>query len=457
MTPVQNTIKSKTALQTNNTISKDLAATNLQKAWRGHHARTQVNKLKASSILDKRGSHWIWKTKEEFAQSREIPTHVLQAMTLIIKQKESWDEILIKAEKGTIPVYFLPYADYVLKICPDEETIKTRLEKKRKADEFCAQNGCVNLVVPKASSYLGILVEEKLPIQHVTKIFQIGYYIENCQQLTKAVTQFTHLNLRYNIRHLLLKDSSFVGFGHKKMGLVPRYDNIPFFEDKIGLVDLEHLLEEEELNKFTQLRKMNSLFPLHFNTLCSIAKKENITLSEGRIATLEKDNRRMLVLFDNLYTKYKRFVFRRGIDEKITFSQRRKNYLSEKAIIFLKRHPSNFQRVVQNKKLFSQEFVVFLNKIKKIYNSILCEQKEKNYFPLILENRSFLFRENATKTLYDFWKPFFRSRSVLGQAIEYNTLGHTLFTFVMNQLKGREIYKWTEKNVRGIPRPVILL
>ena len=97
---------------------------------------------------------------------------------------------LPKALNGKTRVYLPKELPVVLKDSGSPQNLH-RFEKMQQASKICMQNEYVHLVIPKARIYGDFIIESRLPITLHDFKGQIGLYIENCEQFTNAVKEFT--------------------------------------------------------------------------------------------------------------------------------------------------------------------------------------------------------------------------------------------------------------------------
>lgn len=270
----------------------DLAATRIQRLWRGFSARASTG----------------------------YPRRQTLNYTLFNRAKSYVDRPLThvpKASIGVTPCYLPKELPLVLKQSGSPQN-QTRYSQMQCARSVCEANGYKHLVIPRARVYQNFIVESRLPLADYSVKQQIGLYTENREQFTAAVREMSGF-----LFHVDLGDLTGGGrdpysrLSHTQIG---RYDNLPLYleggQGKIGLIDLEQLRSSCSTGtKDWSFRKCQTLlcfFPHHFNEILEVA----ITFDPGietHRAALEKERDGALQRFKLVHDDHLAFVREKNI------------------------------------------------------------------------------------------------------------------------------------------------
>ncbi len=274
---------------------KSKAAIKIQSVYRGHLARVEVEKVREHIL-----SYDLFQKAKPYVNN---PSN-LQGVP--------------RAANGKTRVYLPKELPIALKMSgfPGNQM---RFDKMRQARDICKKSGYKHLVIPKARVYGNFIVESRLPIAtHRTKE-HIGFYIENREQFTNAVEEFTGFLCQSSFYDITGGDhrDPYVTLSKTPLG---RYDNIPLYieenQGKIGLIDLERFFpgcsKQQEAWCFFRCCDAVHLFPYHFEEIMNVAKKFDSNIEAFR-ENLEQERDETLKRFKIAYENHLDFVRGKGI------------------------------------------------------------------------------------------------------------------------------------------------
>lgn len=192
-----------------------------------------VNRDEAETLLQKYFPRDAQKTWDRYLLDKVCLIGVKS-----ILEDPSGSSVLSRCPEGKTPV-FLPanLPEIVLKLS-GAESCCSRFMQMVRGIKLCDKMGFAHLVIPKARIIGDWLIEKRLPLD-TNPFEQAKFYLNNREQCTQAILEFTHFALQTGITDMVRKESMFRGIEF------PRVDNFPLFrtpEGKIavGLIDIEH-------------------------------------------------------------------------------------------------------------------------------------------------------------------------------------------------------------------------
>lgn len=173
-------------------------------------------------------------------------------------------ELMDRAQGGKTKVFLPPTLPIAIKECGREKALE-RLYKMQKVRSILFDSS--PLIVPKAALHGKFLIEERLPI-NINPYHNICTYLENLESFDEAVKDMVHLFFNTYISLLLISKISSTG---ELFFTGVRYDNIPLYlEDgpdgkvgKIGLIDLERIMDPSERSDTYKMCVLATIFPYH--------------------------------------------------------------------------------------------------------------------------------------------------------------------------------------------------
>ncbi len=233
------------------------------------------------------------------------------------------------APKGRTPV-FLP-KDLPIVLKEVRVTCDARIAQMLEARQLLEIIGATHLVIPEARKYRGFLIEDRLPIDGVDYLEQMGLYVQNKDKFTKAIREFTAFLCRSELSDLWMRHDAHFLWG-KVPSDVARFDNIPLYiengEGKIGLIDLErlesHWLKADRYtkgwyeNQMTRPTDSNwsiliTIFPYHFEDILDVVEKMWPGIHLDR-EFLESQKNDALQTYEIGYIRHREFLNRHGIN-----------------------------------------------------------------------------------------------------------------------------------------------
>jgi hypothetical protein len=204
---------------------------------------------------------------------------------------------------------------------------KERFEKMNQFREICEKESYQYLIIPKARIHGEFIIEERLPIR-VNPRFkydpkeQIGLYIENREQFTDAIKEFTHFCCKNHIHDLTFTHST-ISKNLYSLFDIPlrggRYDNVPLYKTEengqvkyqIGLIDLEGFYPldypKTEEAIIESLKEVITLFPYHFEAILAIGTKYCANI-ETSYEELKQRKEESLLVLKKLYEDHLAFL-----------------------------------------------------------------------------------------------------------------------------------------------------
>lgn len=248
------------------------------------------------------------------------PRHLLRN-SLFIKAVPYIDEKkffnLPRATSGRTRVFFPDDLPIVLKQSGSPANQK-RLDQMGQARDICDASNYSHVVIPNARIHGNFIIESRLPIRknHDTKE-EIGFYLENREELTSAIEQFTGFICQSELDDITGKTND----KYSTLSKVPigRYDNVVMYVEegvgKIGLIDLEGFKPGAQDAKNVRYACLEAvrLFPHHLETIILAAKEFSPEIENFR-KTLEYERTYTLEYFEKAYQKHLNFIQQKNID-----------------------------------------------------------------------------------------------------------------------------------------------
>lgn len=271
------------------------AALTIQKLWRGHLAREKVEVIKSHYFL----------SDDLLAQAKPYIDTPSQLHNLP------------KVPEGKTTVYLPEGLPIVLKESGSPKNQK-RLDQMKEARAICNGLGCHHLVIPKARVYANFIIEQRLPILHGTKT-QMALYSEHRLKFTEAVKEFTAFLCQVSLDDITGYKDEYIVVSSRDVPL-GRYDNIAFYleegQGKIGLIDLERFTpgcdRSNEDWGFFKCLTLVQLFPYHVGEIIETAKKYDpkIELRRQDVIAASKES---LERFNIVCDLHRFFIKRKGV------------------------------------------------------------------------------------------------------------------------------------------------
>lgn len=317
----------KIALKQESEKQKEFAPTKIQSAYLGNAACLTLKKLQSEKPEEQKSAaaikiQSIWRGHSARVKAEKARKQLLNYV-LLEKAKPYVDipsnrQNLPRASSGKTPVYLPKELPIVLKQSGSPKNQK-RFDQMKQGRDICEKSGYENLVIPQARVYGNFIIESRLPItMHGTKE-QIGLYIENREQFTIAVKEFTGFLYQscYNDITGNYGTDPYCTLSKSPIG---RYDNIALYlengEGKVGLIDLERFSPGcNKLQKnwsFSRCRDAIRLFPYHIDEILSVAKNFDPDIENYR-KDIEIERDEVLKRFKLVYEDHLYFIIEKGI------------------------------------------------------------------------------------------------------------------------------------------------
>jgi len=232
-----------------------IAATSIQRAFRHHMTRQQLEKLKqkttqAALTLQKHCRGYLIRKDVKEIKERERATLAIQSLlrmhaaqkALEHEKKHALNHSLFEKAKDytedTIKLACLPNASQganshkiympqnlpvVIRAC-DNITNTSRFPKMMQARTICFDNELRHVVVPKARLQGDFIIEERLPSENDSIIKGMVFYYENRELYTDAVKEFVSF-LYYGYLGDIIGGITHI-FKYLGDYQVPRFDNL---------------------------------------------------------------------------------------------------------------------------------------------------------------------------------------------------------------------------------------
>lgn len=264
-----------------------------------------------------------------------------------------------------------------------------RFHKAWKFREICLDQKYTNIVIPEITLHGKYSIEKRIPNTNKTVIDALFFYMDNKENYTEAVKEFTAL-----LCHLLLKDlvgGSSSLFNHFTDSRVPRYDNVLLFSEKtekgthykIGLIDTEHCqLEKSKFHFEDTLDTAIAFFPYHFDEIIEIGKK-HASLNNTLLTRLKNRRDGYLEIF-KVVEGHKKLLEQRGVTvtspiKSFSMDDERKNSLIRSLTDY----------ICQNESFSKDDALIEIFNYVQRRKKLSEEQKElirKEFAPWILES-----------------------------------------------------------------------
>ncbi len=243
-------------------ISKDKAATTIQKIFRGH--------------LE----------KKTFLPRSLFPLYAQQCANTETK-------FMFMATDGKTPVYLpedLP--EVVLKKSGRKKAI-FRFHQTQKVRSILKSEKCSHLIIPKVKLYGEFLIEERLPIDTCDQ-HNVNLYERNRDLFNEPVREMVRLFSKSHIP--CLTSWQFDKNTNTTYVEDTRYDNLPFYltnkngkqQAMIGLIDLERAGTDEKASNEHRLFTLTVIFPYHKNIIENEADKLSMHFNPKNIESASR-------------------------------------------------------------------------------------------------------------------------------------------------------------------------
>ena len=239
-----------------------------------------------------------------------------------------------EAKGGKTHVY-LPASHSAIVLKASGNDCKDRLNKMREVRQTINELECSHLIIPKAISFNGFLIEDRLPI-NTNSFHNMHHYTSSPNLFDNAVKEMVRLSSKYYLSDLV--NSQRIPLGHiADVNDFVRYDNIPLYlvtengqtRGVIGLIDLEHITTAVNGEALPSLVR---IFPLHSQLIKTEAARLGMTFDDDELQAAElKGNKYLQVGYLNhLNHLKKKEVSNNSHDWSIDISSERFNDLNNK-------------------------------------------------------------------------------------------------------------------------------
>lgn len=250
---------------------EQLAATTIQKYFRGHLAR-----------------------KAHLKRSKQAPDAVLYKTYAMQCQKTT---TFPRALGGKTPVY-LPkdMPSVILKRSGRREAI-ARFHQMQQVRSVLSKQNTTHLKIPRANLCQNFLVEERLPIR-ASSIHNMGVYALQPELFDEAVREMTRFFSVLHLGDLIGRDRGWFG-DIEGINDQVRYDNLPLYivekngkkEGMIGLIDLEQSGDGPSPDALAELAR---IFPYHVDVIQDEARRLNLPIDEQAIKSAADKGKKYL-------------------------------------------------------------------------------------------------------------------------------------------------------------------
>ncbi len=320
------------------------------------------------------------------------------------------------AKGGRHPVYLPDSMPGVVVKWLGKKGLTSRFQKILAAQRILRREGCTKLIVPQVRKYQEFLIETRLPI-NINPYYNMKEYLSDPKKYDQAAREMTRFYSRAYLTDI---------FGDRTL----RYDNLPFFDGNIGLIDLEHLHfqgEKARLDEY-ELDTLAYIFPLNLDVILDEARKLGVKSVAPSVAKTAEKRGKFLEL---RYTKYCAWLKDRGITAS-----------SPNAIEISPMRQAELKKVLESELNGDKETAEkALDAILSILNKLASYSKgEASSVEALMEKRTLLFSGTVNDIMHN--------RYALWEHLRSETVTFDLFTKlfakVMEELKGKEVYHFDQ-------------
>lgn len=203
-----------------------------------------------------------------------------------------------EARGGKTHVY-LPSSHPEIILKASGEGSKDRLNKMLDVRQALKDLECPHLIIPKAISCNGFLIEDRLPIT-IDSFHNMHCYTSAPELFDAAVQEMVRLSSKYHLTDLVNSQKNPLSHITDVDDFV-RYDNIPLYlitengktQGVVGLIDLEHINDSVSGEALPSLVR---IFPLHYQVIKDEAARLGMTFDENELnAAQAKGNKYLQV------------------------------------------------------------------------------------------------------------------------------------------------------------------
>lgn len=373
---------------------KKIAATTIQRVWRGYLIRsreeTTARHLLSYTLLEQ-AKHYI-NTPSKLASLPQAPS-------------------------GTTPIYLPKEFPIVLKKSGSPDNRKRFIHMKQ-GREICQRSNYKYLIIPRARVYANFIIERRLPIKAWNTKEQIGLYIENREQFTRAIQEFVGFICQSDLSGIT--GGNLDPYGTLSRTPIGRYDNVVLYleknEGRIGLLDLKQFSpecnKEQEDWCFFKCQEAIDLFPCHLDEILSAAKNFDPTIDIYREVLME-EREKALKRFRIAYEDHLNFIKLNKITfdhptEISTIKISQQKYVEEEIALFLQQKHEDIQykdclgaNPENTLQLFNEAFPPILDLVTTFLLSLLKEKYEAHpraisSYGQLLSLRTLRFTQNSS-------------------------------------------------------------